>query len=173
MTKITDGKEVAKLFLDWYLNDFRGRHEELMEILSGQERQVRDNFTYLGFAWLKGLSEVSYYDLRNEASKLLADDICEHVRRAPELHCFLRSGNTEMEVSAEDDAQVAQLLIRYLKEDSKSGYKNFVSYALWTHRTLQQNLTRLFGEWFCKIKDESPFLKEARRAYAKCALPFI
>lgn len=142
MTKVTDGQAVAKLFVDGYLNSFQMDHGEVLEIMAGQEQKIRDNLTYLGFAWLKGLSEVSCYDLRNEASKLLADDICTHIEQEPTLYQIPYSGNFEMEVDARDDAQMALLLVNYLSADSGNGYMGFVDYALRTHRTLQQNLTR-------------------------------
>lgn len=173
MTKVTDGQAVAKLFVDGYLNSFQMDHGEVLEIMAGQEQKIRDNLTYLGFAWLKGLSEVSCYDLRNEASKLLADDICMHIEQEPTLYQIPYSGNFEMEVDARDDAQMALLLVNYLSADSGNGYMGFVDYALRTHRTLQQNLTRFFVEWFEKAKEESPFLKTAGIIFPRYTLQFI
>lgn len=173
MIKVTDGREVAKLFVDGYLNSFQMKHEGVMEIIAGQEQKIRENFTYLGFVWLKGLSEVSCYDLRNEASKLLADDICMHLMQEPRLHYIPYCGISEMEVDSRDDAQVALLLVNYLSADSGNGYLGFVDYALRTHRTLQQNLTRFFVEWFQKTKEESPFLKTASMIFPRYVLQFI
>lgn len=173
MTKITDGQAVAKLFVDEYLNNYNIRHEEIMEIMAKQEPEIRENCTYLGFAWLKGLSEVSCYDLRNEQSKLLADDICMHLKQEPKCHRIPYCGTTEMEVDSKSDAQVAQLLISYLSADSGNGYQNFVDYALRTHRTLQQNLTRFFVEWFQNEREESPFLNMANLIHPRYALHFI
>lgn len=159
MIKITDGEAVARLFMDEYLNGFRAGYCNFLDIMAKQEAKIRENYTYLGFAWLKGLSEVSCYDLRNEDSKLLADDICLHMEQEPKIHPMTYGGIAEMEVDARCDEQVAQLLIHYLSADSDNGYQDFVTYALQAHRTLQQNLTRFFVEWFQKEKEESALLK--------------
>lgn len=173
MIKVTDGQEVAKIFVDGYLNSFQMKHEAVMEIIASQEKKICENFTYLGFAWLKGLSEVSCYDLRNEASKLLADDICMHLMQEPRLNDIPYRGISEMEVDSRDDAQIALLLVNYLSADSGNGYMGFVDYALRTHRTLQQNLTRFFVEWFQKTKEESSFLKTAGMIVPRYVLQVI
>ena len=74
--KVTNGKDVARLLVDEYLNCHPTGHKKFMESMAKEQQEIKDNYTYLGFAWLKGLSEVGYYDLRNEASKLMADDLC-------------------------------------------------------------------------------------------------
>ena len=74
--KVTNGKDVARLLVDEYLNCHPTGHKKFMESMAKEQQEIKDNYTYLGFAWLKGLSEVRYYDLRNEASKLMADDLC-------------------------------------------------------------------------------------------------
>lgn len=173
MTKITDGKAVAKILVDGYLNVFQSGHPVFMETMAKQERTIRENFTYLGYIWLKGLSEVSSYDLRNEASKLLADDICRHIRQEPRLHQIGYCGAEEMEVDFRNDEQIALLLANYLSADSKNGYCGFVEYALRTHKTLQQNLTRLFTEWFRKSEEKSPFLETASLIIPRYALQYI
>lgn len=159
MTNVTDGEAVAKLVVDEYLNNFRSGHCDFMEAMAGEKRQIRENCTYLGWAWLRGLSEVSCYDLRNEASKLLADDVCMHIKQEPKLHSISYKGCMEMEVDIHSDEQVAQLLASYLSADSINGYQGFLTYALHTHRTLQQNLTRFFVEWFHKVEGEPHFMK--------------
>ena len=78
--KVTNGKDVARLLVDEYLNCHPTGHKKFMESMAKEQQEIKDNYTYLGFAWLKGLSEVRYYDLRNEASKLMADDLCLHVK---------------------------------------------------------------------------------------------
>ena len=42
-----------------------------------------------------------------------------------------------------------------------------------THRTLQQNLTRFFVEWFAKAEKGSAFLKRAKMVYSRYSLPYI
>lgn len=172
MVKITDGKAVAKLLVEEYLNNCCSSHKCLMDIMNSQKKEIRENYTYLGYAWLKGLSEVSSYDRRNEASKLLADDICMHLGQEPVLYQIPYRGTTEMDVDLSDDEQVAQVLIGYLSADS-SGYQNFVDYALMAHRTLQQNLTRFFLEWFERSNEKSPFIQLARYISSKYALLYI
>lgn len=173
MTKITDGEAVARLLVDEYLNNFQTRHDAFMETMARQERIVRENCTYLGYAWLRGLSEVSCYDLRNEESKLLADDICMHVKQEPRLNRIPYRGVMEMEVDSGSDEQTALLLASYLSADSGNGYGGFVDYALRTHRTLQQNLTRFFVEWFRKAEEKSPFLEVAGVIFPKYVLHYI
>lgn len=170
---MTDGKAVAKLLVDEYLNNFRSEHREFMNMMAGQQPEIRENCTYLGYAWLKGLSEVVYYDLRNEQSKLLADDICMHISQEPKLNHIPYSGSAEIEVDAQDDEQVVYLFTGYLMVDSGNGYHRFVDYALSTHRTLQQNLTRFFVEWFRKTEESSQFLEIAGQIYPRYHLSYI
>ena len=61
----------------------------------------------------------------------------------------------------------------YLLAGSMDGYGEFVDYALDTHRTLQQNLTRFFVEWFAKAEKGSAFLKRAKMVYSRYSLPYI
>ena len=128
--------------------------------MAKEQQEIKDNYTYLGFAWLKGLSEVRYYDLRNEASKLMADDLCLHVKEQPERVRLVYEGAEEMEINPSDEEQM-------------DGYEEFVDYALDTHRTLQQNLTRFFVEWFAKAEKGSAFLKRAKMVYSRYSLPYI
>ena len=59
------------------------------------------------------------------------------------------------------------------KMELYDGYGEFVDYALDTHRTLQQNLTRFFVEWFAKAEKGSAFLKRAKMVYSRYSLPYI
>ena len=79
-----------------------------MESMAKEQQEIKDNYTYLGFAWLKGLSEVRYYDLRNEASKLMADDLCLHVKEQPERVRLVYEGAEEMEINPSDEEQMAK-----------------------------------------------------------------
>ena len=141
--------------------------------MAKEQQEIKDNYTYLGFAWLKGLSEVRYYDLRNEASKLMADDLCLHVKEQPERVCLVYEGVEEMEINPSDEEQMAKMFTCYLLAGSMDGYGEFVDYALDTHRTLQQNLTRFFVEWFAKAEKGSAFLKRAKMVYSRYSLPYI
>ena len=76
--------------------------------MAKEQQEIKDNYTYLGFAWLKGLSEVRYYDLRNEASKLMADDLCLHVKEQPERVRLVYEGAEEMEINPSDEEQMAR-----------------------------------------------------------------
>ena len=51
-------------------------------------------------------------------------------------------GAEEMEINPSDEEQMAKMFTCYLLAGSMDGYGEFVDYALDTHRTLQQNLTR-------------------------------
>ena len=151
----------------------RGGLKKFMEPMAKEQQEIKDNYTYLGFAWLKGLSEVRYYDLRNEASKLMADDLCLHVKEQPERVRLVYEGAEEMEINPSDEEQMAKMFTCYLLAGSMDGYGEFVDYALDTHRTLQQNLTRFFVEWFAKAEKGSAFLKRAKMVYSRYSLPYI
>lgn len=169
----TNGKDVARLLVDEYLNCHPTGHKKFMESMAKEQQEIKDNYTYLGFAWLKGLSEVRYYDLRNEASKLMADDLCLHVKEQPERVRLVYEGAEEMEINPSDEEQMAKMFTCYLLAGSMDGYGEFVDYALDTHRTLQQNLTRFFVEWFAKAEKGSAFLKRAKMVYSRYSLPYI
>jgi len=171
--KVTNGKDVARLLVDEYLNCHPTGHKKFMESMAKEQQEIKDNYTYLGFAWLKGLSEVRYYDLRNEASKLMADDLCLHVKEQPERVRLVYEGAEEMEINPSDEEQMAKMFTCYLLAGSMDGYREFVDYALDTHRTLQQNLTRFFVEWFAKAEKGSAFLKRAKMVYSRYSLPYI
>lgn len=173
MYMVTNGKDVARLLVDEYLNCHPTGHKKFMESMAKEQQEIKDNYTYLGFAWLKGLSEVRYYDLRNEASKLMADDLCLHVKEQPERVRLVYDGAEEMEINPSDEEQMAKMFTCYLLAGSMDGYGEFVDYALDTHRTLQQNLTRFFVEWFAKAEKGSAFLKRAKMVYSRYSLPYI
>ena len=74
---------MARLLVDEYLNCHPTGHK-IYGVHGKKQQEIKDNYhACLGFAWLKGLSEVRCYDLRNEASKLMADDLCLHVKEQP------------------------------------------------------------------------------------------
>lgn len=108
--KVTNGKDVARLLVDEYLNCHPTGHKKFMESMAKEQQEIKDNYTYLGFAWLKGLSEVRYYDLRNEASKLMADDLCLHVKEQPERVRLVYEGAEEMEINPSDEEQMQKCL---------------------------------------------------------------
>lgn len=96
----------------------------------------------MAFAWLKGLNETRYYDMRNEASVLLAWDVFSHTKEAPVLHAISGEEAMEAELDPYDDIQVERVMADYLEAGSTNAYQEFIDYALQSHRTLQQNLTR-------------------------------
>lgn len=170
-----DGRSMARLVVDHYLNNYCMAHGDFMEAMERESRKIRDNFTYLVFAWFKGLSEVSYYDARNEASVLMACDVCRHLEDGPELN-ILDGGKaleTEFELDTDDGVQIEAAMADYLAADSGNAYKDFVDYALYTHRTLQQNLTRFFLEWFHREKKNSLIIQNISAFGAEYPLPFI
>ena len=118
------------LLVDEYLNCHPTGHKKFMESMEKEQQEIKDNYTYLGFAWLKGLSEVRYYDLRNEASKLMADDLCLHVKEQPERVRLVYEGAEEMEIDPSDEEQMAKMFTCYLLAGSMDGYGEFVDYAL-------------------------------------------
>ena len=54
--KVTNGKDVARLLVDEYLNCHPTGHKKFMESMAKEQQEIKDNYTYLGFAWLKGLN---------------------------------------------------------------------------------------------------------------------
>lgn len=172
---VSSGREVAMAWMDDYLNSFQLHHDKAVEALASQPSNVRENLTYLGYAWLKALSEICYFDARNEASKRLADDIIGQVRQEPKLHQLSYDRTTEIELNCRDDEQAAWMLRCYLCADSGNRYQSFLDYAIYSHRTLQQNLTRFFLEWFVRAAklDRSSFLENAGVYLRGCVLPFI
>ena len=52
--KVTNGKDVARLLVDEYLNCHPTGHKKFMESMAKEQQEIKDNYTYLGFAWLKG-----------------------------------------------------------------------------------------------------------------------
>lgn len=87
--------------------------------------------------------------------------------------CLVYEGVEEMEINPSDEEQMAKMFTCYLLAGSMDGYGEFVDYALDTHRTLQQNLTRFFVEWFAKAEKGSAFLKRAKMVYSRYSLPYI
>ena len=51
--KVTNGKDVARLLVDEYLNCHPTGHKKFMESMAKEQQEIKDNYTYLGFAWLK------------------------------------------------------------------------------------------------------------------------
>ena len=58
-----------------------------------------------------------------------------------------------MDVDTTDNSQVVRMMSGYLEADSENAYQDFLLYARNEHRTLQQNITRLFREWFIEAKE--------------------
>lgn len=148
--KVTNGKDVARLLVDEYLNCHPTGHKKFMESMAKEQQEIKDNYTYLGFAWLKGLSEVRYYDLRNEASKLMADDLCLHVKEQPERVRLVYDGAEEMEIDQSDEEQMAKMFTCYLLAGSMDGYGEFVDYALDTPPDTAAEPDTVFRGMVCK-----------------------
>ncbi|MCI7169766.1 hypothetical protein MSB04_04985 [bacterium] len=167
------GEQVAKFLVDGYLNSFCSDHTAFMEAMSMEQTEVQENFTYLVYAWLKGLEAISYYDLRNEASVLLACELCSHIKEEPVLHVIPQKEEPEMETGSYEEHQVERVMADYLVADSENAYQGFIDYALRTHRTLQQNLTRFFMEWMQREKKNSLFIQNANILLEMHQLPYI
>lgn len=168
-----NGERVGKFLIDRYLNSYCLEHDTFMEAMSMEKKEVKENFTYLIFAWLKALESVSFYDLRNEASVLLACDLCGHVQEEPVIHVMTEKEDIEVEWDSYEDTHVESVMAEYLVAGSKSKYREFIDYALRTHRTLQQNLTRFFMEWIRKEKKSSFLLQNANLLLETHTLPYI
>lgn len=167
------GKHVAELLIDRYLNNYCSNHEPFMAAMSKERKEAQENFSYLAFAWLKGLNETRYYDMRNEASVLLAWDVFSHIKEAPVLHAISGEEAMEAELDPYDDIQVERVMADYLEAGSTNAYQEFIDYALQSHRTLQQNLTRFFMEWLQREKKNSLFIQNASIVLEKHELPYI
>ena len=58
-----------------FVNNMGVDYEEFARLMGNEHRTLQQNFTKLCVAWLKHLSEVEYYDLRNEGSVKFAQSI--------------------------------------------------------------------------------------------------
>jgi hypothetical protein len=58
-----------------FVNNMGVDYEEFARLMGNEHRTLQQNFTKLCVAWLKYLSEVEYYDLRNEGSVKFAQSI--------------------------------------------------------------------------------------------------
>ena len=47
--KVTNGKDVARLLVDEYLNCHPTGHKKFMESMAKEQQEIKDNYTYLGF----------------------------------------------------------------------------------------------------------------------------
>ena len=48
--KVTNGKDVARLLVDEYLNCHPTGHKKFMESMAKEQQEIKDNYTYLGCA---------------------------------------------------------------------------------------------------------------------------
>lgn len=173
ISDVSDGICVAKFFVGRYLNSYSYSKKKFLDAIGNQPVEVQENFTYLAFKWFQELSEVTSYDLRNEASVLMSQTVCSHMEKMPKMHHLVWNGTAEMDVEERNDVEAANLLGRYLVAGSKDQYKGFLTEALRQHRTLQQSLTRLFKEWFNENRGNTPEIKEANVYMQQYLLPMI
>jgi len=168
---VKDGKEVADMFLGRYLNSFSYGIHEFIHHMKKEEQEIQDNFTYLIFAWFQELSKVKVYDKRNEASVTIAKRICSCINEQPPFHKMKCTDLSEVESDYRDVEQMEKLMALYLVIGSESAYKDFIRVALTEHRTLQQNMTRLFMNWLEENKTNHKFVHKMISRAGIYALP--
>ena len=65
-----------------FVNGMGADYKEFARLMGNEHRTLQQNFTKLCVAWLKHLSEVEYYDLRNEGSVKFAQSIKDQLDNA-------------------------------------------------------------------------------------------
>lgn len=172
VVQANNGKDVASFIMGHYLNSYQDRNRAFISCMLKKEKKLRDGFTLLILLWMRALSEVTCYDLRNEASVLVAQRISHMVPELPKV-TFEAAETIEMPVAKADDQEAADLLAEYIRLGSGDGYREFVDYGLKEHRTLQQSMTRLFVEWLFLAEKDVPGIKQVHACLYGCMLPFI
>ncbi|MDO4274890.1 MAG: hypothetical protein Q4D16_14580 [Eubacteriales bacterium] len=169
---VTDGMDVAGVFMSSYINVLGFKEEPFLHGMQRQSQEIQGNMTYLAFEWMHQLSKIKDFDGRNEASVLMARDVCLHVPEMPKLHVIPYSGETYMEVEISDDGQVVEMMTAYLAADSKNAYQDFLLYATIEEGTLQQTMARLFRMWL-GMERECPLAQRASSYCEQHTLPYI
>ena len=168
---LTDGIEVASMFMTYYINSLCFKEGPFVERMRQQDQKIQENLTYLMLAWLHSLS-ASSFDASNEGAVMMSRDVCLHVPQLPKLNQLAYTGDCCREVEFFDDRQVAEMMAGYLAADSKNAYKDFLLYAMMEEGTLQQVLARVSRAWLEKSV-ECPTAQEASRYCFQHTLPYI
>lgn len=168
-----NGKDVARFIMGHYLNSYQDRNRAFISCMQKKEKKLRDGFTLLILLWMQALSEVTCYDLRNEASVLVAQRIMHMVPELPKVTFEAEEAGKKMPVAETDDQKAADLLAEYVRCGCRDGYREFVDYGLKEHRTLQQSMTRLFVEWLSLAEKDMPGVEQVHACLYGCVLPFI
>lgn len=168
-----NGKEVARFIMGDYLNRNPDRNRAFISCMLRKEKKLRDGFTLLVLLWMQALSEATSYDLRNEASVLVAQRIMRMIPGLPTVTFEEAETQNEMPVTKADEQEAADLLAEYIRPGSRDGYQAFIDYGLREHRTLQQSMTRLFVEWLFLAEKDVPGIKQVHACLYGCMLPFI
>lgn len=82
-TDIYNGEYVART-VSTFLNNMGSRRSEtgeplFIKTMAQDHRSIQQKFTNLTFSWIKHLSEQQHWDLRNEASVLLAKEVFRRI----------------------------------------------------------------------------------------------
>lgn len=168
-----NGKDVARFLMGDYLNSYQDRDQAFISCMQKKEKKLRDGFTRLILFWMQALSNVTCYDLRNEASVLVAQRITQMIPELPAVAFEEAGTRKEMPVTNADDQEAADLLAEYIRLGSRDGYREFVDYGLREHRTLQQSMTRLFVAWLFLAEKDAPGIQQVHACLYGCMLPFI
>ena len=163
----SDGRQVAAILFDFYLNSFSSNHNAFMERFSAEPMEVQHNFMALASQWFLEMSEWEpwHYDERNEKSVIMAKLIRRNLLANPLKPKRVKKKNEEavMEVCYYDNSSVASMLSHYLRNagGNDRAFDAFMKKAVNEHKTLQQNFTRFIREWCSSWLEKNPNSKQA------------
>lgn len=162
---ITDGAEVAGNFFSIYLNTFPYPAKEFIDSLLVKDEGVKCNFTKLCLEWLVALADADY-DGRNEDSVMYARKIkaCIGSIELPRRRLLKKDANKECGFDRADNCRAADFIEKYLRLNENN--REFIRSGLNSHKTLQQNFTRMCIKWF-KALAEHP---KSSKFYIKLAV---
>lgn len=169
IVNVSNGYDVA-VGMSLYVNSFSNPGRRFYDAMRKASVRVQHNFTILCFEWFQALANLKDYDERNEASVAFAKKLPIAVRYDHLSKYKLSAHGIEEEFifDYKDDGSAAVMLEHYLRmcEDNDA----FILEMLRTHRTLQQNFSRLCCEWFRAILDmpeqNKPYVPLAKKAAA-------
>lgn len=169
-----DSSQMATLMGSYYVNCCPYGHQTFLSALQGEEWEVQHNFTSLCLEWFTQLSVAELYDERNEDAVLLARKIASVVDL--ELLVHQKSSTKDypefMTINYVNGTSVEKAMAAYLNLAVDS-YQPFLQVMLNEHRTLQQNFSRLCGEWLVSVENnpkmtQSSLFYTANQAAAFC-----
>ena len=59
--KVTNGKDVARLLVDEYLNCHPTGHKKFMESMAKEQQEIKDNYMFSMFCDTANMSDIGWY----------------------------------------------------------------------------------------------------------------